>query len=491
MRNSLVFRLMGAFLLVIGIGAIVISALTSRAMREAFFLYTTRSGQVWAQRLALDLSAFYAQNQSWSGVSAFLQPGQEMQMSPGMMGNGMGQGRGNGPGRQATSAGMAAGMGQRLILADENNIVISDTANELAGVRLSASELGKGAAIIVGDTQVGTILVTPSDLSGANAPAQEFLASVNNAIISSTAVAGVIALLLGALLFLQITSPLRRLEKAAAAIAAGDLSQRVVVGSHDEIGKLGLAFNHMAESLASVESQRRQMVADVAHELRTPLAAIQGTLEGMQDGILPLDEEQVSVLYSETLLLNRLVADLKLLSLAEAGQLKLERRETNLPGLVRQVVERAKPQAEKKNVHLVVDLDDNLPPAWADPDRITQVLNNLIGNALRYTPAGGTILASVALASGQSLQCVSITDTGSGIAPADLPYIFDRFYRADKSRTRASGGSGLGLAIVKQLVEAHGGSVSAESPVYTDRNTGGFGTRISFFLPAQPPPGKP
>jgi two-component system OmpR family sensor kinase/two-component system sensor histidine kinase BaeS len=348
MRNSLVFRLMGAFLLVIGIGAIVISALTSRAMREAFFLYTTRSGQVWAQRLALDLSAFYAQNQSWSGVSAFLQPGQEMQMSPGMMGNGMGQGRGNGPGRQATSAGMAAGMGQRLILADENNIVISDTANELAGVRLSASELGKGAAIIVGDTQVGTILVTPSDLSGANAPAQEFLASVNNAIISSTAVAGVIALLLGALLFLQITSPLRRLEKAAAAIAAGDLSQRVVVGSHDEIGKLGLAFNHMAESLASGESQRRQMGADVAHELRTPLAAIQGTLEGMQDGILPLDEEQVSVLYSETLLLNRLVADLKLLSLAEAGQLKLERRETNLPGLVRQVVERAKPQQRRR-----------------------------------------------------------------------------------------------------------------------------------------------
>ncbi len=192
--------------------------------------------------------------------------------------------------------------------------------------------------------------------STANTPAQEFLASVNKAIASSAVIAGVIALILGALLFMQIIAPLRQLKQAAAAIASGDLDQRVAIKSHDEFGELGQTFNHMAESLASIETQRRHLVADVAHELRTPLAAIQGTLEGIQDGVLPLDEEQISALYSETMLLNRLVGDLKLLSLAEAGQLKLERQPTPPGAFIQQVVERAKPQGDQKNIRLETDL---------------------------------------------------------------------------------------------------------------------------------------
>ena len=487
MRNSLIFKLLGAFLLVIAIGSLVIAVLTSQATRNAFNLYTTRSGQIWAQRLAPDLADFYARADNWNGVDAVLQSELGTQAIP----VGMGQGRGFGQGQQNANNGMTlapasragvAGMEQRLILADEKGIVIGDTQAELLGKQLSASELIYGAAIFVKNNLVGTLVVAPNDLHNSNTPASEFLASVNQAIISSAIIAGLIALILGSILFLQIIKPIRQLKKAATAIASGDLNQRVVIRSRDELGELGLTFNQMAESLANAETQRRHLVADVAHELRTPLAAIQGTLEGMQDGILPLDEEQVAALHSETMLLNRLVDDLKLLSLAEAGQLKLERQETEPGILFQQIVERVKPQADQKNIRLELDLQGDLPVVWMDSDRITQVLNNLIGNALRYTPESGIIKVQGSfLPSTNSLE-VSVSDTGQGINPKDLPYVFDRFYRADKSRNRSSGGSGLGLAIVKQLVEAHGGNVRAESPIYQDQKQQGYGTKISFSL---------
>lgn len=201
----------------------------------------------------------------------------------------------------------------------------------------------------------------------------------------------------------------------------------------------------------------------------------------MQDGVLPLDEEQVAALHSETMLLNRLVGDLKLLSLAEAGQLKLEKQESEPGALIQQIVERARPQADQKAIHLETKLAPGLPGIWIDSDRMTQVLNNLIGNALCYTPEGGTItVQGNFLTAADSLE-VSVSDTGEGIDPEDLPFIFDRFYRADKSRARASGGSGLGLAIVKQLVEAHGGSIRAESPIHQ----GGYGTKFTLTLPRQ------
>ena len=261
------------------------------------------------------------------------------------------------------------------------------------------------------------------------------------------------------------------------------MTQRVSIRSRDEFGELASTFNQMAQNLADAETQRQRLVADVAHELRTPLTAIQGTLEGMQDGVLAMDEEQLSALYAETMLLNRLVGDLKLLSLAEAGQLQLEKQETDPDELIHQIVDRAKPLADPRNIHLEVELEPDLPHFWVDPGRITQVLNNLLGNALHYTPEGGTITVqgSVPRAGGE-IQ-IAVLDTGPGIDAVDLPFIFDRFYRADKSRSRASGGSGLGLAIVKQLVEAHGGQVRAESPILVDQNRRGSGTKIILTLP--------
>ena len=486
MRNSLIFKLMGAFLLVIAIGALVISWLVSQATRSAFNLYTTRNGQAWAQRLAPVLADFYSRDGSWQGVDVVLQSGlSSLNPSGGMgYGNGQGQGRGMGFGRGSTGSSMGGMMAQRMILADGQGVVISDTQDELNGKQLSSAEVKNGTPVIVNDNLVGTLIVTPNDFAGPATPAGEFLASVNQSIITAIIIASIIALILGAVLFLQITAPLRQLKKASVAIAGGDLSQRVTIHSRDELGELGQAFNHMAESLADAETQRQHLVADVAHELRTPLAAIQATAEGMLDGVLPLDEEQVASIHTETLLLNRLIGDLRLLSLAEAGQLKLERQEINLGGLVSQVVERSKPQAMQKDITLGVEVQNNLPPVWIDSDRITQVLNNLIGNALRYTPKDGTITVGVAPAPGltNTVQ-VSVADTGPGIDPEALPFVFDRFYRSDKSRSRASGGSGLGLAIVKQLVEAHGGKVEAVSPVFRSADHQEYGTRISFTLP--------
>jgi signal transduction histidine kinase len=469
--------------------------LTSQATQNAFNLYTTRSGQLYAQRLAPVLADYYLQNHGWQGIDAFIQSGVTLHapsegMGPGMMGgngNGPGLGNGLGPGWQAAGGGMMGAMGQRLILTDAQGVVISDTQDALMGRNIPSKELSSGTPILASNTQVGTLVVTPNDISGTGSPAGEFRASVNQAIISAVLIAGLIALALGAILFIQITSPLRQLKKAAAAIARGDLSQRVPIRSRDEFGELGQTFNHMAENLAQAETQRQHAAADVAHELRTPLAAIQATLEGMQDGVLPINEENLAALHTETLLLNRLVGDLRLLSLAEAGQLPLERQEIHPGDLIQQVTGRMKPQASQQGVHLETEVSDGLPPIWIDPDRITQVLNNLIGNALRYTPEGGSITMRAAQVEAAPRVQFSVTDTGPGIDAGDLPFIFDRFYRADPSRTRASGGSGLGLAIVKGLVEAHGGTVAADSPVFQDEQKGAFGTRITFTLPIGSP----
>ena len=482
-KNSLIFKLLGAFLVVIAIGAVIMSVLTSQATQSAFALYSTRSGKIWAERLAPSLAEYYARSNNWAGVDELLQSSWGSLLIP-MGGGGMGMGRGNGAGQQSNSGMMTTG-DQRLILADSQGVVISDSLNELQETRLTQSELDNGAAIQVNGNLVGTVLVT-SDSLASSSPAAQFLTSVNQAIMSSAAIAAIIALVIGAVLFFQITSPLQKLKQAAASIAGGNLDQRVEIRSKDELGELGVAFNHMAESLTKAEQQRQHMMADVAHELRTPLAAIQGTLEGIQDGILPMDQEQMDALVAETSLLNRLVGDLRLLSLAEAGALKLEFQEVEVNALVRQVVDRAAPLAAQKGIAIQYDLPEQSLLARMDSDRMTMVLNNLIANALRYTPSGGTVRIHLTVPNANHEMEISVEDSGTGIEPDSLPYVFDRFYRVERSRTRASGGSGLGLAIVKQLVEAHGGKVKAESPIFTDEKQRGYGTRIRLTLPVRP-----
>jgi signal transduction histidine kinase len=481
MRNSLFFKLLGAFLLVIIVGSLIISLLVSRATGRAFNIYATRNGLIWGQELAPSLANYYTQTGSWQGVDELLQSLMILSHMPAGPSNMMGQGRLSGQGPQNESNIMTM-VEQRSILVDAQRWVISDSLGELAGKQLPESELKKGTPILANGVQVGTIIITPVDQARSNSSSGVFLRAVNRAIIGSTILAVLIAIVIGASLFLSITSPLRQLSKAATAISHGDLNQRVDIRSKDELGELGLTFNKMAESLSNAEIQRQALMADVAHELRTPLTAIQGTLEGIQDGVLPLEEEQISVLLAETTLLNRLIGDLRLLSMAETGHLKLELREIDLGELLLQINEQVRPQAEQKGIRMEVDVQPGLPKIAVDPDRISQIINNLISNALRFTPKSGTILVKVSSPTHSNDLQVSISDTGSGIEPEDLPFVFDRFYRADKSRARSSGGSGLGLAIVKQLVEAHGGQVRVESPIYLDKDNQGFGTRFTFTL---------
>lgn len=283
-----------------------------------------------------------------------------------------------------------------------------------------------------------------------------------------------VALVLGGVFTWQIISPLSKVTAAARKIARGDLDQKVNVRGSAELTELGESFNTMAENLKHDQAIRQNMVADIAHELRTPLSILQANIEAMQDGVLETNSENLSSLHQETLLLSRLIEDLRTLSLAESGQLKFHFDTVDLNKLALRVIEALQTQFASKNITLRMDSSDNISSIRADPDRLEQVVRNLLNNAFYYTPEGGTVSIKLVLEGGG--VTVSVRDTGVGIPPESLSHIFQRFYRVDPSRNRRTGGSGLGLTIVKQLVEAHGGRVWVTSRI-------GQGSIFYFHLP--------
>ncbi len=278
----------------------------------------------------------------------------------------------------------------------------------------------------------------------------------------------------------SITVPLRNLSRAAEQIEQGNFDQQVPLETKDEVGHLAAIFNRMAKTLAMNTSLRRQFLANVAHELRTPLAIIQGHLEGMLDGVIEPSREQIASLHEEAIRINHLITDLRDLSLAEIRQLVLEKDLTNVNQIVNRAVYMLKPLSDVKRVSIHCILDETLPEIAVDPGRINQVFYNIIVNAIRYSPVQGMIeiITSQTEVEDQLWLKISVADNGSGIAQEDIPYIFDHFYRGDKSRDRKSGGSGLGLAIVKQLVEIHGGQVAVESKL-------GEGSVFQVLLPVK------
>jgi len=359
----------------------------------------------------------------------------------------------------------------RYSLANEEGKVFITTEGTNMGKVLTPDELRAGIPISVDGERVGTLLL--GDVGPNLDPSErEFLLSVKQSALLGGGIATGVASLLSILLISQVLSPLRVLTRATERIAHGDLPNKIRFRARDEFGQLSQSFNHMVENLRRSESVRRTMTADIAHELRTPVTIIQGTLEAILDGIYEPTDDTIAPIYEETLHLGRLIDDLRDLAMAEAGELSLERESTDIDALIRQVAETAVSAVEHAP-DLRIRTDPDLPPVSADPKRLRQVLVNLLSNALRYTPATGTIAIDARLAD-DDVE-IRVTDTGPGISEDDLPHLFERFYRGDPARNR-EGGTGLGLAIVKQWVEAHGGRIWAE-------NAPAGGARFTFRIP--------
>jgi signal transduction histidine kinase len=311
-----------------------------------------------------------------------------------------------------------------------------------------------------------------------NTPEGAFLRQVNRAALVSALIGAGLALLVGSLIAYTLTRSLRELKSATEEIAQGRLGAQVAIRSEDELGELAASFNQMSRDLARATAARRQMTADIAHDLRTPLSVIAGYTEALSDGKLPGSAEVYGVLHQETQYLRRLIDDLRTLSLADAGELPLYRQPLAPQAMLEQAALRHGVAAREQEIALRVEAGPDLPPVEGDPQRLSQVFDNLILNALRHTPQGGEIVLSARRENdaqrGAGVQ-FQVQDSGSGIAAEDLPHIFNRFYRGDPSRQQ-NGESGLGLAIARSIVEAHGGTIGVESEA-------GKGAVFSIWMP--------
>lgn len=377
---------------------------------------------------------------------------------------------------QSTLERVGSAVGRRIVVLDKEGNVVGDSARRSGHRGHHWKDRGTRRPIVVEDRQVGFIEFGPApEGEEPDDPQVSNLVSSLNAYLLWAGVAGGLGgVVLASLVSRQILAPVKALGAAANRLGRGDLSIRADSRGPAEIRELADSFNRMAGSLQSAEAQRRSLVADVAHELRTPLANIQGYLEAVRDGLLEPDEQTIDTIHGQVLHLGRLVEDLRLLAQAEGGSLPLDMAPDSLPEVVGRAVNAARPRAEAKGIQLEYDEPEGPLLALMDRTRIAQVVSNLLDNALQHTPEGGWVEVSLALWEGDRVR-VAVTDDGEGIPAEDLQWVFDRFYRVDSSRSRASGGAGLGLTIVKGLVEAHGGSVGAESP-----SRGG--TRVWFEL---------
>lgn len=508
--RSITVRLALAFAAV----ALVAAAVTAAGMRVATTgrFGTYRQGQAARQVEALQelFAGYYEASGSWQGVERLLWPAPAARrMGPDGGSPGPGAGPRMGAGRPPGAGGGPGFMGlgpARIQLTDTRGIVVASNIGPTGGVLGAAG----GLPVLVGGVQVGTLWVDLPGMPPTTPLEEEFARGISYTAVYGGLVAAGLAMLLGIVLARRITRPVSTLAAATRAVARKDLTVRVPdqeLGL-DELGALGRDFNRMADRLAEQERLRRTLIADVAHELRTPVAILKGQFEAIQDGVTAASPETLLPLHDEALRLARLVDDLQSLALADAGQLPLQRRPATPADLVGAAAAAFGPAATAQEIRFTVAMAADLPAVDADPDRIKQVLLNLLGNALRHTRSGGRIGLSATLAGGSAgdngaavagksgedmagggrtrdaavrrrFVTFAVSDNGEGIAPADLPHVFDRFWRADKSRSRSAGGSGLGLAIARGIVTAHGGEMAVAS-------TPDAGSCFSFVLPVSP-----
>jgi len=392
---------------------------------------------------ARELAAYYSANHSWEGAERVL-------MLQGPM-----QGMHN----------------VRLVVVDANNFVVIDTTGDETGRTFIPGPESRSIPIRTGGETVGQ-LVTFAELR--NGPEGPLLLAVSRVLLLTAITAGVAGLAIALILSQSLTSPLRHLSAAMQRFARGERNLALPRPSGDEVGDLTRSFQGMMTEIHQQEILRKEMTADIAHELRTPLSVIRANLDALADGVYPLTKENLAPIRESTELLDRLIEDLRTLELADAGRLTLEKSEIDFSRLLRRIAARFSPRAESCSQKIEVTCGVNLPAATADLQRLEQILGNLVDNALRHTPDGGVIRLS-ADADGAAVR-IAVEDSGPGIPAGEIDRIFERFYRLDSGRARAEGGSGLGLAIARKLAEAHGGSLTAE-------NRPGGGAQFTFRLP--------
>jgi len=425
-----------AFLMVGLLGLAVGAVFASRTASGAFQRFTFARNQ---EDIVARLESYYQEHGNWEDLAGSFPPFQ--QHVPGA------------PQIPLREPGV-------LLIADAEGRIILPAPGRQIGEQVADDVLAGAMPIVAGSSTVGW-LVVPQDAFAPTRGEQQFIGQLNTALIVGSLGALMFSVLLGAILARSLTRPLQDLTEATRAVADGDLQRQVPVRSRDEVGTLAASFNRMSLALDRSQRLRRQMTADIAHELRTPLSIIVGHLDAVEEGVLPPNAQTIGIMRDEAARLARLIDDLRTLSLADAGELSLARTPVEPGALLKRSAAAYQPAAQAAGIELAVEVAPGLPPVSVDAERMAQVLGNLLDNALLHVPRGGRIvLAARPAADGVELR---VQDDGPGIPPEDLELVFERLYRSDASRQRYAGGSGLGLAIAKSIVEAHGGSIQAES----------------------------
>ncbi len=460
MIHSIRFRLLLMIIFILLLAVSVMALVASLTANRQFNRYVEVDESMRLERFVEVLSSYYDERFSWEEVDILVEQ-------------------------------IADITGTEVALVDPSGQIIAASSDDITGRDLNSGEMAmvKSRVWVLNEDEmftlvnegvlptnqnyglVGSVYVTqPSEVTPSS-----FINAVNRSLLLAVFITGFGTVGVAFALSQRILGPVEALTAAARSMQYGNLSRRVSEHSKDEIGDLARAFNAMAAGLQHLEELRRNMVNDVAHELRTPLSNIRGYLEAIQDEIAEPTPEIIDSLHEEVMFLNHLIDDLQELALAEAGQLRLMRQPLELSPLLARTIEVLKSQMRDKHLEVSLSLAPDLPKVHADPERVQQIVRNLLNNAVTHVPENGKIVVS-ASPSGQEVE-LKVHDTGIGMTPEQLQNIFERFYRADPSRARATGGAGLGLAIVKQLVEAHGGRVWAESIPNQE-------TTFSFTLPA-------
>lgn len=449
------WRLFISFILVALVSILSLLILIRQGAIQEVRTYMFRGGMVGLEDIVKSLELHYQVNQSWSDAQYLL--------------TGPGQGQGL---RRGNPSGMGGMMSQRLLLVDDQGNIIADSQGTGISGKVDPSDLQQAIPLEVESSTVG-YLINEGGMVFTRGDDTELLSRLTKSAYIAAGVAIVFALLLALLFSSRLLKPVRALTAAAEDLSGGDLTRRVSIKGGDELAVLGQTFNEMATSLENAEQTRQAMTADIAHELRTPLAVQRAQLEALQDGVYSPTDENIGALLEQNLQLTRLVADLRTLAMADAGQLQLEKTPTDLGKLTARVSEQFKPQAAESGVEIQFSQQSDCLYISVDPGRVEQIIGNLISNALRYTPEHSWVKLNLNCV--EELAVLTIRDNGPGIPEEDREQIFERFYRADHSRSRAAGGSGLGLAIARQLAEAQDGHLTVKN-----HPDGGAEFRLSF-----------